>query len=244
MNLMDRISLMERRRYWQGITSVQPASLLAYWPLFEPSGTVVTDMSDNGRNGTYTAVTLGQAGIGDGRTSASFDGSTSYANVYSAGLASAFNGPAGTITAWARVANAGIWTDNALHRIATFGADANNRVLLRKDGLNDLRWTYIAGSTSKEVALVTTTTAWFHSAITWDKAADAVKVYFNGAQTGSTQTGLGTWAGSLANNTTVIGAASTSPSGVWSGRLAHVGLWSVALSAQEVASLVSGYPKA
>ena len=42
--------------------------------------------------------TLAQPGIGDGRGAASFDGVTSYNNIYSAALISAFNGAQGAIS--------------------------------------------------------------------------------------------------------------------------------------------------
>jgi len=55
---------------------VQSLGPIAYWPMDEQSGTVAVDQSGNGRNGAYTAVTLGQPGMGDGRTAASFDASS------------------------------------------------------------------------------------------------------------------------------------------------------------------------
>jgi hypothetical protein len=58
----------------------------------EPAGAISIDQSNNGRNGAYTGVTLGATGIGDGRTSATFDGATSYNNIYSAALNTAWNG--------------------------------------------------------------------------------------------------------------------------------------------------------
>jgi hypothetical protein len=57
---------------------------LALYPMDEPSGTTMNDASGNGRNGSYTSVTLGQTPIGTGSGVArctQFDGSASIATV-------------------------------------------------------------------------------------------------------------------------------------------------------------------
>ena len=56
---------------------------LAYWPLTEPSGTVMADASGNGRDGTYVgAPTLGAASLGGSAGSVDFaGGSTQYGTV-------------------------------------------------------------------------------------------------------------------------------------------------------------------
>jgi hypothetical protein len=230
--------LRRRRSYAQKVLALAPASLVAYLPLWAPSGSVAADQSGHGYNGAHTAVTLGQPGIGDGRTAAFYDGSTSFTNWYSAGLAGAFTGPAGTLSAWAKVSAAGVWTDGVLRFVAILGADANNYVrLLKNTTSNSFVASYTAGATLKQVAFTASPTVFFHVAITWDKAADQVKIYYNGVQQGATATALGVWAGSLAATTSVIGAASTAPLTVWNGSIAHVVLWSTALSAAQITQL-------
>ena len=215
---------------------VQALAPIAYWPLAESSGSVATDESGNARNGAYTSVALGAAGIGDGRSAATFDGSTSYCNVQGAGLTAAFSGAAGTLALWAKVSAAGVWTDGVTRLLAIFLVDASNFVRLRKiSTANTLDAQYSAGGTIKTVQISTSTTGYFHLAATWNKAGDQFIVYFNGAQSGSTQTGLGTFAGSLA--TSLIGANSTAPANVHSGVEAHVALWASALSAAQIATL-------
>jgi hypothetical protein len=159
--------------------------------------------------------------------------------MYSASLAGAFNGPAGTIAMWGKVSGAGVWTDNTNRRLLQFQVDANNRVILYKETTNDLRWTYTAGATSKTITLVATPTVFFHIAITWDKAADQVKAYYNGAQTGATATGLGVWAGSLATTLVTVGAGTLAPVNPWSGASAHVAVWTTALSAAQILTLAT-----
>lgn len=228
--------------YTNKVRAIAPPNLLAYWPLADVIGsTTLTDESGNNRHGAYTAVVLGQQGV-DGRRAALFDGSTSYGNVYSAGLAGAFNGGEGTVALWVRVSGAGVWTDATQRWMIGISVNANNRVLINKQVADrQILYFYAAGGTSKSVALNNvTTTGWLHIALTWSKSGDALKAYVNGAQTGATQTGLGTWAGALSATSTVLGAASTVPATVWSGLEQHVAIWDTPLSAPQIATLASG----
>lgn len=212
---------------------------IAYYPQAEPSGTTIGDESGNGRNGTYVGVTLGQPGIGDGRTAASYDGATSYGNIYSASLAAAFNGAEGSIITWERVANAGVWTESGADRCSlAIGNGGSNTVRAMRGGANNqYLLQYSAGGTTRLIFATLSTTSWFQIALTWSKTADQFKAYLNGTQVGATQTGLGTWAGTLSNGETVIGAINTSPFLAWFGSLAHTAIFNRALSAAEIASL-------
>jgi hypothetical protein len=217
---------------------VKALAPIAYWPLAEPSGSVATDESGNSRNGAYTGVDLGQTGIGDGRTCPLFDGTNDYTDIYSASLASAFNKDEGTAAIWLKVAEAGVWTDATTRRLLVLQADANNRILLTKGSTNNqLVIAYTAGGTTEQVTITASSTAWLHLAMTWSKAADEVKAYFNGTQSGSTQATLGTWSGSLASTTTLLGAISKTPTQVWNGYLAHAAIWTTPLSAAQIATL-------
>lgn len=214
---------------------------IAYWPLADASGATATDESGNARNGSYVgSPTLGVTGIGDGRTAATFNGTSSYTNIYSASLAGAFNSQEGTISAWFKVSAAGVWTDATFRRVAVFFVDNNNFVSIHRTSTNNqLRVQYGAGGTQKFTDASTSATGWLHAAVTWSKAADQLKGYLSGAQFGSTQTGLGTWAGSLSSTGTLIGALATTPSQLWSGDLAHVAIFTSALSAANVLALAT-----
>jgi len=222
------------RRYTKKVLTLGP---IAYWSMAEPSGSVALDESGNGRSGAYTGVTLGNAGVGDGRTAAGFDGATAYNNVYGAGLAGAFNGAEGTAFVWGKVSAAGIWTNGVEGRLLSIRVDNSNSIMLRKyTSNNTLRVFYIAGATGLTVDITTSTTGWFHLAVTWSKAADQVKAYFQGTQSGATQTGLGVWAGALQATGVNVGAALTTPANVFNGLEAHAAIFSRALSAAEVLS--------
>ena len=215
-------------------------SPIAYWPLAEAAGaTVALDASGNGRNGTYTAVTLGQPGIGDGRTAAAFDGATSFANVYSASLDGAFNNQELTIACWFQVV-AGTWTDATVRCAVHIGNDATNNfnALVKTGTNNQVRARYVAGATTK-TALFTTAApvTWQHMAMTVSKSADEMKMYINGVQQGGTQTALGIWAGALVSTKCTLGAEQTTPSQLWLGNIAHAAVWASALSAAQIATL-------
>ncbi|MFC1678136.1 DUF2341 domain-containing protein, partial [Patescibacteria group bacterium] len=83
-------------------------------------------------------------------------------------------------------------------------ADASNRILLFYNYLNDdWEFTWDAGGTSYGNVDIPANSipkdVWTHISMTWDTAADEVKTYVNGAQEGSTDTGLGSFVGSLAD---------------------------------------------
>ncbi len=225
--------------YTNKVKSTATENLIAYWPLADQGGTVIADESGNGRVGAYTAVTLNATGINDGRTATGFDASTSKANVFSSPLATAFNGLEGALMLWAQVNSAGTWTDatqRRLLRLLTTGTSAIS--IVKSTSSNQLNTSYNANGTTESVNVTSfSPTTWFHVALTWSKAADEYKAYINGAQTGSTQTTLGTWANTV--NFTMIGASSATPTEVWDGRLAHVAVWTTTLSAAQILALAS-----
>lgn len=223
------------------IPATQPANLIAYWKLGETSGTTADDSSATGADGVYSGTyTLGQTGIGDGSLSTLFTPTTGRVSLAAtiATLDTPFDGAEGTLFAWAKVNAAGVWSDGASRFIASLGFNASNRIFLNKTQFANLATgTYVAGGTTEQITISTSTTAWFSIAVTWKKAAEEVKCYFNGAQNGATAGTLGVWTGALASGSSAIGD-STSAGGVgWSGNIAHVAAWKVALTAAEIASI-------
>src|SRR3990167_2761998 len=167
--------------------------------------TAPTDLANfDGVLGTGAAApTMGAEGIGDGRTAFSLDGGD-FVNVYSSALAAAFDGAKGWLLKWVRITDAAVWADASIRLFVSLFVDANNWVRLSKGTVaNQIRFRYEAGGTLEDVTdtSLAASTDWFLMGITWDKAADQVKAYLNGAQVGATQTGLGTWAGSLSEGT-------------------------------------------
>jgi len=224
------------RNYIDKVLLIAPDNLVAYWPLWDASGPTAEDISPNGHDGTYNNCTLGAWGIDDGNTAAQFDGSNSNVNIYSAGLNADFDGAEGTLLAWAKVSGSDVWTDGALRTIIYMAVDSDNRVFIRKSTTdNTLDFYYIAGGTPKNVSPGSQSfTSFTCLAISWSAAADEMKAFIDGVQTGSTQTSLGTWTGDLDSATTCIGAASSTPASVMDGYIAHAALWNRALDAAEI----------
>jgi hypothetical protein len=246
--MLDGLGNRRRIGDWSGrksaystkVVSTDRPNLVGYWPQWEVKGSVSYDYSGNNFNGAYTGVTqdVHSGDLENALQSITFDGSTSRNNVYSAALAAFFSGAAGTLSAWIKVSAAGVWSDGTERRVATFYVDANNLITIKKDTSNLVQCFYVAGGTSKTQNLsIGSPTSWQNVALTYDKPADAFKAYLNGTQVGSTGTGLGTWAGSLASTACLIGAATTTPTLCWSGTLAHVALWKSALNTTQIADL-------
>ncbi len=148
-----------------------------------------------------------------------------------------FLGDQGTAIVWARVANAGVWTDGANRRLIKIGVDdATNRLYIRKGDVNGrMQFVYEAGNVVESVIDDTNTAVGFVPyAGTWSARDDAMRFFINGIQTGLTQTILGTWVGDLSNTRAVIGSVSAVPGEVWSGSIAPAALWSEALSPDEI----------
>jgi hypothetical protein len=214
------------------------ANLIGHWHLNDPSGTVAHDASSQMNNGAYTACTLGQTGMGDGHGAASFDGSTSFCNIYSTALNADFNGAEGSFCIWFKVANAGVWTDGVgryiMHLAASLTTDFIR--ILKTTTNNRIELTYLAGSVTEVYNLAISSVDWNHIGMTWSKAAEQVKYYLNGTLL-ETDVTLGVWAGALRTINTALGARATTPSSVWSGYLAHASLWTTPLPAQAILRL-------
>lgn len=222
--------------YLSAVQGVDPTHLVAIWQLSETAGTTAADSSGNAHDGTYSGPTLNAVTFSDGSPAPSFDGINDYVNIYSSGLASAFNKDEGTVFVWAKTS---AWTDATIRYLTHFSADTSNRVRIFKTATNNqLNFSYLAGGTTKQVldASLSGTSAWFSAAETWSKAADQFKAYLNGTQAGTTQTGLGTWTGSLSSTATLIGANNTGAA-FFSGKLAYVVLFNSAQSSGNITTL-------
>jgi len=150
-----------------------------------------------------------------------------------------FLGDEGTILAWAKVANAGVWTDGTKRDIANVYVNGDNYVSIHRSTVDArLNLYYKAGGVAEALTMTPLADVDFMPlAITWNKSGDAVKIYKDGAQVGATATGLGVWVGNLSVGNTTIGASSTIPADVWSGNIGPVALWNQALTADQIAYL-------
>lgn len=222
------------------IQKVLGYSPIAYYPLNEASGTTAEDLSGSTFDGTYSGAAPGGTGIGDGNTGATFDGTADLVNI--AAMRTALNGDAGSISFWAKVSGAGVWSDATLRYLVRLFADSSNAIQIWKTATaNQLSFQRIGDDTVKTVSstALSGSTAYFHLALTWDVGADALKAYIGGSQVGATQTGNSAFDGVPAATTTAIGAAGTSGANSWSGQIAHVAIFDRALAGEEIADLAT-----
>lgn len=230
--------------YKDKVLKIRPEALIGYYPLDEQRGSAVYDHSLQANVGAATAVTMAHDTGVDGLPAPLFDGSTSYVNIYSSALDSDFSETAGSASVWVRVRDKTQLENTTRRGILSLAANATTDAVLieRTTTANTFRLAYIAGSTTKSVSPTyydpyTYEIGWIHLGMTWSTTADALIVYVNGAQSGTTQTSLGTWSGSLAATLATIGATATTPSNVWSGWIQHVAIWNAALSADDMKRL-------
>lgn len=218
---------------------------IAYWPLYETSGTTAACLVNAAQNGTYNSDVSGWPvgdGVGDGNTAPLFDGSNDCVNVYSATLNANFDGQEGAFAGWMRAFNAGVWTDGAWRTTALFLVDFSNYIQIhRTNANNQYQWWYNAGGVGDSITDVSAAgrTDWIHFAMTWSRSADELKAYFDGVQAGATQATLGIWAGNLSNTRCVLGANDLVTNEVWHGWLAHCAIWDTVLTQPQLLDLAT-----
>lgn len=221
--------------------AIQPDALVGYWPLNETSGTDILDAGET-YNGTYSNVTLNNATGPDGVNGAPlFNGTTSKGDLFSTALRDAMDYAEGTLSLWYKVASAGVLSDGALRDAFWLGtADDANAIYHRKSSVANRVDAYRFGGGTPDgvVDESATSTAWVHKVITWSITDNLVKVYKNGSLLGQSGT-LGAWSAVPAR--ILLGCKNTNAL-VWSGWLAHVGIWSTPLALAEVQALADPNP--
>ena len=222
------------------LSMLYPEQQIGLWMLDDNGLAQVKDRSRQQNHGVYsgTGVTLNQPGHRN-TSSALFDGSAGYANVYSAGLAADFNTEELTLAIVVKMLNAGVWTDGAVRHAMAFGVgDGNNFAhILKQNTNNTIALQYKAGGSLKAVTVAGQADLdWCLLLMTVSKAANQLKAFkrspaegARGMQIGSTQTGLGTWSGALGATVCCIGSISTSPANMHSGWLLGGALWTKAI---------------
>jgi len=190
----------------------------------------------NPLNGDITGATINQDAGSRLKKAYLFDGTNDYVDVYSPELNSIFDPTKGTLLAFAKVANAGVWTDGAYRTLTMLQSDSNNKVQMQKSSVNNrLDWFYTAAGTTRAFLNASvTTTDWFLVVVTWDTEANEIKAYLNGVQNGATQTSPGSWVGNLSSTLSVVGAKDVSPASVWNGLICHPVLFRRALTGAEI----------
>jgi hypothetical protein len=256
--LIDHVKIYDYARTPAQITyDYNRGEPIAHYKFDECEGNTVHDSSDNENHGTLTVTTSGgnTAGIGtcsvdnsawgsgsEGKfgSSLNFDGDGDYVDIYSTGFNTNFSGDRGSISLWAKVSDAGVWSDDTVRRMLYFQVDPDNLFVFQKLGTNDIELRREAGTVRSGETISITNTDWVMYTLTWDASSDEVKAYVNGLQRGATDNSLGTWSGNLSPSTTVLGASSTSGTNSWSGQIDDVRIYNYALSPAQVRKLYNG----
>jgi hypothetical protein len=205
----------------------------AWWTMTDID---VNDLSGHGVYGRGKSATLGVAGIGDGNTAMSFNGTSDYINIWSPGLVSAFNSLEGTLSAWVKPT----W-DATTRWAVNLSVNTTNYVSLAKTTtVGVITGLYVAGGTVKQVNFATGSPAgWLHIAVTWSKSADQVIFYVAGAPRGAIQTALGVWVGTIVDGGCQIGCRSIPFTSGFAGSVASASLFDSALPAASIAAMAT-----
>lgn len=227
--------IIPRWQYWQRIINLLGRqSIVAYWPLWETSGSIATDII-NSRNGSYNAsIVLNGITSLAGKPAPTFPG-TSGVNINVANAAASFPATEGTLMLWAKALNSGIWTDGQAKQLGYFFVNGNNYVAIQQSANNQLRCIYNAGGSFKQLTATSFPTGWFHLAITWSVSNGRVRVYRNGVQFFADLTSIGTWAGSII--TALIGGGAVAAQ-TWKGYESDAILLNRELTAVEIKNIV------
>lgn len=193
------------------IGSVVAPENLVPSPVVSDNYSLIPDIVDSGSNGLDgTPVRVGLDG-----SAGHSDSINSYIQLPAAAMDSAgFDEAEFTVISRQKYHNADSWSGDG-NRLFKIGVDSNNRALVWSNAANQLEWFYAAGGTAVGVGKTGVSTLdYFTTIMSVSKIANEMKAFYNGVQQGTTQTGLGTWAGTINDANAVILAATNTPTNV------------------------------
>jgi hypothetical protein len=159
--------------YRAKIETLFGANIVGYWPMNEASGTTCNDASASNKDLTYSGVTLGQPGIGDGKTCPYFDGVNDAVASGWAQLSGTLNITEGSLMVWSKPV--GGWsaaTTGGLVEMTNMGG--TNIMMNKGQGAVELwgtgGWAYIKSSY----------TGWLHIGHTWSATSGKRFSYIDG----------------------------------------------------------------
>lgn len=206
---------------------------IAYWQLDETSGITAEDSSGNNRDGTYYGVTLNATTSPTGGTAGTWDGVNDYVDVFSTSLRDAMSLSQGSILFWLRIDS---WTAVNRGIIEIKGGANVNLITLYRRGSSfnmSAEWIINSNFAGSSTNAINNSTDWHCGILTWDIAADRLKVYIDNVERISiTNT---TAPGGAAIDTITLGKYST----YHLGSLAHVAIYATVLDAASRTALAT-----
>ena len=218
--------------YSQKVLGYSP---IAYWPMNEATGTNANCLVNSAQNGTYSGVTLGQTGIGDGNTCPLFDGANDYLDVYSTAFNTAWAQTTSSISMWVKLFNVGAWSDErrALIRLSV---DGDNQLDMYTN--SGVLWGAITANTVVEaVSDARTDVDWMHIVMTNNEATDTLILYVDATAVDTETSATGVWSGNLSSTACVVGDKNLEGGDPWYGWLAHCAVWDSVLTPTQIADL-------
>lgn len=196
----------------------------AYWQLAETAGGVAFDAT-GGEDGTYAnGTSLNATTFVNGQPAPFFDGTNDRVNVP---ISSIFNWSSGTVMVWFKAPDSAFWSDGLRHYFFQYQAgDTDSWLFLDKFDDGRLHW-FRGASNLTLFHTFSATTAWTQMVYTW--GAD-LRAYVNGSEVASTTVTASTPGATILRS--FIGDTANA-------YLAHVALWTSALSAGAIADLAS-----
>lgn len=222
---------------------VLAAGPVAYWPLWESSGTNAEELVGDNKDGTYNSDVSQwgtEEGIGDLNTAPTFDG-TRYISINSAELNTVWDGDEFTIMLCCKY-SAEVNEDGDTRRAIRLCLDGDNNIAFAKSttasefcesrkasGLYRAMW-------RQDIPDVT---PWTQYALTMSLSENRQYGYVNGVQH-DVETGLlmGWGEGSFNSAYTLIGAASTALLYPWIGSICHVAIFAQELPVESLLALL------
>jgi lysophospholipase L1-like esterase len=174
--------------------AVLSQSPLVYYPQRETSGTVATDVSGHGYNGTYTSVTLTNTQWVNGDNAPLYNSAGNKLGFLVAGFTNNFNGDQGQFSIWMKPTNTA-WTDGTARNVMAIIATSNFQ-LNKHSTANTLRCYRSASGQTVDLQFTTRALGWFNVQIRWS-SSNFVKFYYEGVLVGTDTTHAGAWAGSV-----------------------------------------------
>jgi len=167
-----------------------------------------TDASAKSNDGTLVGMTSEA-----GRFSTGYEADSITDHVSIINIAGDWDGDEGSVSVWVKATTPSDLVSGN-HRIFVVEVDANNSLKIEITG-GTLLFERVAGGTTTAVSLThpSPDTKWHNYECTWSTTADEFKAYLDGSQQGTTQNGLGAWAG--APVTATIGDSGNSLLGVY-----------------------------
>jgi hypothetical protein len=218
---------------------------LIQWPLQELSGSIaaarVSGVPDTDFDGTITGATVGQEFGGHIPYAYLFDGINDFVNIYSTALNGVFDGAENTVILFAKIPSAEVWADAGPRDFFSLNVPGGEDFVIVRKTTDNISMLREGNNVRETVNHPTTTLSPFMIAMTVSESAGVdgeMKAYFNGVQSGATQTSLGAYAGALSTTQCVIGAFDTTPQLLTSGQISTVILHPTrAMTAAEISQI-------